>query len=204
MGFFDFLRRRKQRAPRQSRRNSLAQLTDLTQRIRPSADWKDLTLAAEGHQTLRQITAQVRARPVSSSGIRVLLAGGSAKERTLAAEVLASDLQLDLYRIDLSTVVTKWIGETEKNLRRIFDAADAGSAILFFDEADALFGKRTEVKDAHDRYANIEVSYLMQRVEAYQGLVVLATNLKADLDEAYVRRLEYVVEFAQRESAGAE
>jgi SpoVK/Ycf46/Vps4 family AAA+-type ATPase len=113
----------------------------------------------------------------------------------MAAEVLANALQLDLYRIDLAGVVSKYIGETEKNLRRVFDAAEDSGAILFFDEADALFGKRSEVKDSHDRYANIEVSYLLQRVEAYRGLAVLATNIKTSVDTAFLRRIRFVINF---------
>ncbi len=113
----------------------------------------------------------------------------------MAAEVLAAELDLDLYRIDLSQVVSKYIGETEKNLRRIFDAADVGGSILLFDEADALFGKRSEVKDSHDRYANLEVSYLLQKMEAYRGLAILTTNLKGSLDVAFMRRLRFVVQF---------
>ncbi|MCC2668857.1 MAG: ATPase, central domain protein, partial [Armatimonadetes bacterium] len=111
------------------------------------------------------------------------------------AEVLANELRLDLYRIDLAGVVSKYIGETEKNLRRIFDAAELGGAVLLFDEADALFGKRSEVKDSHDRYANIEVSYLLQRMEAYRGLAILTTNMKSALDTAFLRRLRFVVTF---------
>ena len=114
----------------------------------------------------------------------------------MAAEVLANDLGLDLYRIDLSGVVSKYIGETEKNLRRLFDAAEQGGAMLFFDEADALFGKRSEVKDSHDRYANIEVNYLLQRMESYRGLAILATNLRSALDSAFTRRLRFIVPFA--------
>jgi SpoVK/Ycf46/Vps4 family AAA+-type ATPase len=113
----------------------------------------------------------------------------------LAAEVLANELGLDLYRIDLSAVVSKYIGETEKNLRRVFDAAEAGGAILLFDEADALFGKRSEVRDSHDRYANIEVSYLLQRMEAYRGLAILTTNQPDALDDAFMRRIRFVVRF---------
>ena len=113
----------------------------------------------------------------------------------MAAEVLANALQLDLYRIDLSAVVSKYIGETEKNLRRVFDAAEDGGAMLFFDEADALFGKRSEVKDSHDRYANIEINYLLQRMEAYRGLAILATNMKSALDTAFMRRLRFIVNF---------
>src|SRR5204863_5398739 len=114
---------------------------------------------------------------------------------TMAAEVIAKELRLNLYRIDLSAVVNKYIGETEKNLRRLFDAAEEGGSILFFDEADALFGKRSEVKDSHDRYANIEINYLLQRLEAYNGLAILATNLKSALDTAFLRRLRFVVNF---------
>ena len=113
----------------------------------------------------------------------------------MAAEVLAHELRLDLYRIDLSQVVSKYIGETEKNLRKVFDAAEAGGAILLFDEADALFGKRSEVKDSHDRYANIEVSYLLQRMEAYRGLAILTTNMKSAIDIAFLRRIRFVVQF---------
>jgi SpoVK/Ycf46/Vps4 family AAA+-type ATPase len=113
----------------------------------------------------------------------------------MAAEVIANELRLNLYRIDLSAVVSKYIGETEKNLRRLFDAAEDGGAILFFDEADAIFGKRSEVKDSHDRYANIEINYLLQRIEAYRGLAILATNMKSALDPAFMRRLRFIVNF---------
>src|ERR1041385_3292763 len=113
----------------------------------------------------------------------------------MAAEVIANDLRLNLFRIDLSAVVSKYIGETEKNLRRLFDAAEDGGAILFFDEADALFGKRSEVKDSHDRYANIEINYLLQRIEAYRGLAILTTNMKGAMDKAFLRRLRFVVDF---------
>jgi SpoVK/Ycf46/Vps4 family AAA+-type ATPase len=119
----------------------------------------------------------------------------------MAAELLANELRLDLYRIDLSSVVSKYIGETEKNLRRVFDAADRGGAVLLFDEADALFGKRTEVSDSHDRFANIEVSYLLQRMEAYEGLAILTTNMRSALDQAFVRRLRFVVEFPFQDAA---
>src|SRR5262249_26368223 len=128
-------------------------------------------------------------------GLSVLFAGESGTGKTLAAEVLAGRLRLNLYRIDLSTVVSKYIGETEKNLARPVDAAEDGGAHLFFDEADSLFGKRTEVKDAHDRYANIEVNYLLQRIESYRGLAILATNFKRALDPAFLRRLQFVVQF---------
>ena len=128
-------------------------------------------------------------------GISVLCTGESGTGKTMAAEVIANDLALDLYRIDLSAVVSKYIGETEKNLRALFDAAEYGGVVLFFDEADALFGKRSEVKDSHDRYANIEINYLLQRIEAYGGLALLATNLKNTLDTAFMRRLRFVVNF---------
>jgi SpoVK/Ycf46/Vps4 family AAA+-type ATPase len=128
-------------------------------------------------------------------GITALFAGVSGTGKTMAAEVLATDLQLDLYRIDLSQVVSKYIGETEKNLSVVFDAADAGSVILLFDEADALFGKRSEVKDSHDRYANVEISYLLQRMEEYRGLAILTTNQRAALDNAFLRRLRFIIEF---------
>jgi SpoVK/Ycf46/Vps4 family AAA+-type ATPase len=128
-------------------------------------------------------------------GISALFTGAPGTGKTMAAEVLANALRLSLYRIDLSAVVSKYIGETEKNLRRLFDAAEDGGAILFFDEADALFGKRSEVKDSHDRYANIEVNYLLQRMESYGGLAILATNMKAALDPAFLRRIRFVVNF---------
>jgi SpoVK/Ycf46/Vps4 family AAA+-type ATPase len=119
----------------------------------------------------------------------------------MAAEVLANELKLDLYRIDLSRVVSKYIGETEVRLRQVFDAAESGGAILLFDEADALFGKRSEVKDSHDRYANIEVSYLLQRMEAYRGLAILTTNMKNALDQAFLRRIRFVAEFPYPDAA---
>ena len=182
-------------------------LDDLAQRIKPIAHWDDLILPQPQHQILRDIVAQVKQRTkvydtwefairgANGLGISALFAGASGTGKTMAAEVLAHELQLDLYRIDLSQVVNKYIGETEKNLRRVFDAAEAGGAILLFDEADALFGKRSDVKDSHDRYANIEVSYLLQRMEAYRGLAILTTNLKNALDTAFLRRLRFIVEF---------
>ena len=174
---------------RACRETSRRQLDDLAQRIEPAAAWNDLILPAPQLSTLRQIAAQVRQRfkvyekwgfgtkGKRGLGISVLFAGESGTGKTMAAEVLANELKLDLYRIDLAAMVSKYIGETEKNLRRIFDAADDGGAILLFDEADALFGKRSEVTDSHDRYANIEVSYLLQRMEAYRGLAVTDDQL---------------------------
>jgi SpoVK/Ycf46/Vps4 family AAA+-type ATPase len=128
-------------------------------------------------------------------GVSVLFAGASGTGKTMAAEVIANELHLPLYRVDLSTVVNKYIGETEKNLRRLFDAAEDGGAILHCDEADALFGKRSEVKDSHDRHANIEIDYLLQRIEAFRGLAILTTNMKNALDSAFLRRLRFVVNF---------
>jgi SpoVK/Ycf46/Vps4 family AAA+-type ATPase len=127
--------------------------------------------------------------------VTVLFAGPPGTGKTMAAEIIAGELGLDLYKIDLSTIVSKYIGETEKNLERIFVEATTSNAILFFDEADALFGKRSEVRDSHDRYANIEISYLLQRMEAYDGVTILATNMRANLDEAFTRRLQFAVDY---------
>jgi SpoVK/Ycf46/Vps4 family AAA+-type ATPase len=135
------------------------------------------------------------ARLGRGKGIAALFAGPSGTGKTMAAEVIANYLRLDLYRVDLSRVVSKYIGETEKNLRQVFDAAEQSGAILFFDEADALFGKRSEVRDSHDRYANIEINYLLQRMEDYRGLAILATNMKSLLDQAFLRRLRFLVDF---------
>jgi hypothetical protein len=182
-------------------------LDDLAQRIVPAATWNELVLPELQMRELHQVSAHVRrrakvygewgfaAKGERGLGISALFAGASGTGKTMAAEVLANDLQLDLYRIDLSQVVSKYIGETEKNLRRVFDAAEEGGAVLLFDEADALFGKRSEVKDSHDRYANIEVSYLLQRMEAYRGLAILTTNLKDAVDTAFLRRLRFIVQF---------
>jgi len=189
------------------RAESRPRLETLAQRIEPAAQWADLVLPDAQRRLLREIAIHVRQRAkvyeqwnfASKSarglGISALFAGASGTGKTMAAEVLANELRLDLYRIDLSQVVSKYIGETEKNLRRVFDAADEGSAVLLFDEADALFGKRSEVKDSHDRYANIEISYLLQRMEAYRGLAILATNLKSALDHSFLRRIRFVVDF---------
>jgi SpoVK/Ycf46/Vps4 family AAA+-type ATPase len=127
--------------------------------------------------------------------LTALFVGESGTGKTLAAEAIANEVELDLYRVDLATLVSKYIGETEKNLKRLFDSAETSGAVLLFDEADALFGKRSEVKDSHDRYANIEVAYLLQRVEAYRGLAILTTNMKSALDRAFLRRIRFVVQF---------
>jgi SpoVK/Ycf46/Vps4 family AAA+-type ATPase len=131
----------------------------------------------------------------AGKGLNVLFAGPPGTGKTMAAEVMAGALALDLYKIDLALVVSKYIGETEKNLDRIFAAAETANAILFFDEADALFGKRSEVKDSHDRYANIEIGYLLQKMEEYEGIAILATNLRQNIDEAFLRRLQSIVDF---------
>jgi hypothetical protein len=182
-------------------------LEDLAQRIVPAAGWDDLVLPEEQLGQLHEIAAHLRHRTTvydrwgfaeggaRGLGISALFAGASGTGKTMAAEVLARDLCLDLFRIDLSAVVSKYIGETEKNLARVFASAEEGGAILLFDEADALFGKRSEVKDSHDRHANIEVSYLLQRMESYRGLAILTTNLREALDGAFLRRLRFTLEF---------
>ncbi|MFJ9415746.1 ATP-binding protein [Streptomyces sp. NPDC101227] len=182
-------------------------LDELGRRIEPRAGWDDLVLADRQLRILQEIVAHVRRRSTvyqdwgfakalrSGLGVTALFAGGSGTGKTLAAEVMAKELGLDLFIIDLSQVVSKYIGETEKNLSRVFDAAERGGALLLFDEADALFGKRSEVKDSHDRYANLEVSYLLMRMEAYRGLAVLTTNMKKALDSAFMRRIRFVVDF---------
>jgi len=169
--------------------------------------WEDLILPEMQMSALRQLAAQSRnrmmvyeqwgfsARGRRGLGLSALFSGPSGTGKTLAAEVLAADLQLDMFRIDLSAVVSKYIGETEKNLKQVFDAAESGGVLLLFDEADAIFGKRAEVKDSHDRYANIEVGYLLQRMESFQGIAVLTTNTKASLDKAFQRRLRFSVDF---------
>jgi hypothetical protein len=183
-------------------------LDRLAQRLDTKATWDDLVLPEAETNLLRQMAAQVRHRSTvydewgfrnrmnRGLGVSGLFAGESGTGKTMAAEVIANELRLNLYRIDLSSVVSKYIGETEKNLRKLFDAAEDGGAILFFDEADALFGKRSEVKDSHDRYANIEINYLLQRLEAYGGLAILATNIKSAMDVAFVRRLRFMVDFS--------
>lgn len=182
-------------------------LERLAERIETKARWNNFVLPEEPLKLLRDISAQVKQRTTvydqwgfrrtmnRGFGITALFAGDSGTGKTMAAEIIANELELDLYRIDLSSVVSKYIGETEKNLRRVFDAAEEGGAILFFDEADALFGKRSEVKDSHDRFANIEINYLLQRMESYNGLAILATNLKTALDSAFVRRIRFIVNF---------
>jgi hypothetical protein len=182
-------------------------LESLAQRIDSRAGFADLVLPPAQIGALRDIARQLRQRErvfrdwgfgdthARGQGLTALFAGESGTGKTLAAEAIANEVALDLYRVDLATLVSKYIGETEKNLKRLFDAAESSGAVLLFDEADALFGKRSEVKDSHDRYANIEVAYLLQRVEAYRGLAILTTNMKSALDRAFLRRIRFVVTF---------
>ncbi len=181
------------------------QLEDIGRRVEPRASWEDLTLPQAKLSQLKDICNQAREihlifrerafgqKLSHDKGLKVLFSGPPGS-KTMATEVIASDLEMPLYRIDLSAVVSKYIGETEKNLDKIFDSAKASNTILFFDEADALFGKRSEVKDSHDRYANIEINYLLQRMEEYRGIAILATNYQG-LDKAFLRRMRFVVKF---------
>ena len=192
---------------RRSRKADRLMLKDFVIRIESAAKWEDLALPEQQMRTLRTIAAQVRKgipvhkqqgfvlKPRRSFGLSVLFVGGGGTGKTLASEVIANELGLDLYRLDLSQCVSKYIGETENNLRRVFDAADYGDSILLIDEADFLFEERSEVKDSHNRYANIDTSYLLQCIEAYEGLAILATNMKLPLDKSFMRRFRYVVNF---------
>jgi len=189
-----------------ARAHSNPRLASLARKIVPRFTWPDIVLPDDQLTLLHEIVATVRGRALvleewgvgrklaSSPGVTMLFSGPPGTGKTMAAEVIAAELSLDLYKIDLSTIVSKYIGETEKNLEQIFGEAQSSNAILFFDEADAIFGKRSEVKDAHDRYANIEISYLLQRMESYNGVTILATNLRANLDEAFTRRLQFAVD----------
>jgi ATPase family associated with various cellular activities (AAA) len=182
-------------------------LAELGTRIEPVADWSQLVLPDDSLRQLHELCATFRHRDrvleewgfgkrlTGGKGVTALFAGTSGTGKTMAAEVVARELQLALFRIDLSGIVSKWIGETEKNLDRVFEAAWDSNAILFFDEADALFGKRSEVKDSHDRYANLEISYLLQKMESYEGLAILATNMRQQIDDAFLRRLTFNVIF---------
>lgn len=189
------------------RAQSNTRLTSLAAKLEPKYFWPDIVLPSDQIDQLKEICAQAKYRYIVygewgfdrklsiGKGLNVLFSGPPGTGKTMASEVIANELGLDLYKIDLSQVVSKYIGETEKNLRHIFAEARTSYAILFFDEADALFGKRSEVKDAHDRYANIEIGYLLQEMEAYDGIAILATNLRQNMDEAFVRRLQVIVEF---------
>ncbi|HWQ13305.1 MAG TPA: ATP-binding protein, partial [Roseiflexaceae bacterium] len=195
------------------RAQSSGRLDSLAHKIRATYTWEDIVLPPDQLAQLREICLQVRHRRTvlerwgfdhhlaMGKGVNVLFAGPSGTGKTMAAEIIAADLGLELYKVDLATMVSKYIGETEKNLDRIFTAAREANAILFFDEADAIFGKRSEVKDAHDRYANIEVGYLLQKMEEYDGVVILATNLRKNMDEAFVRRLHVAIDFPFPEEA---
>jgi ATPase family protein associated with various cellular activities (AAA)/winged helix domain-containing protein len=182
-------------------------LDNLARRIEPRATWSELVLPPAQTQTLEQIAIHMRQRAVVNQqwgfaerysrghGLSALFAGGSGTGKTMAAEILARELDLDLYQIDLASMVSKYIGETEKNLRRVFDAAEESGAVLLFDECDALFGKRSEVRDSHDRYANLEVSYLLQRMDSYRGVAILTTNMRHAVDSAFMRRIRFIVQF---------
>ncbi len=190
-----------------ARAHSSSRLGALARKIEPRYHWLDIILPKDQRSILREMVDTVRGRPqvleewgvghklAASTGVTSLFAGPPGTGKTMAAEVMGRELGLDLYKIDLSSIISKYIGETEKNLEKIFKEAESSNAILFFDEADAIFGKRSEVKDSHDRYANIEISYLLQRMEAYNGVTILATNLRANLDEAFTRRLQFVVDY---------
>lgn len=190
-----------------ARERSSHHLDSLAVRLAPRYGWGDIVLPEDGMAALHEIADTIRERPrvleewgvgrklASSAGVSALFTGPPGTGKTLAAQVIAAELGMELYKIDLSTVVSKYIGDTEKNLERIFTQAQNSNAILFFDEADAIFGKRSEVKDAHDRYANIEVGYLLQRMETFDGVVILASNMPANFDEAFIRRLQFVVKF---------
>ena len=190
-----------------ARQASSSRLGELAARLPPGFRWADLIVPERQRELLHSISAYLRHRDrvlsdwgyektvARTQGLKVLFAGESGTGKTMAAQVLAAELGLEIFRVDLATTVSKYIGETEKNLDRIFGAAEGSNAILFFDEADALFGKRSEVGDSHDRYANIEVAYLLQKMEGYPGAVILATNFRRNIDDAFVRRLDFVIDF---------
>lgn len=195
-----------------ARHHSHTKLATLARKITPRYSLHDIVLPADQLGRLQELVDKVRFRSfvldewgvgqkLSSAGLSALFAGKPGTGKTMAAEVIARELYMDLYKIELSGMVSKYIGETEKNLERVFSEAENSNAILFFDEADSIFGKRSEVKDAHDRYANIEVSYLLQRMEAYDGVTILATNLRANLDEAFTRRFDTIIDFPLPEEA---
>ena len=187
--------------------SSSTQLESLAKKVRGSPEWGKLVLPAEQKSILRDICDRFKHQHVvygdwdfasisgNRTGLNVLFSGPSGTGKTMSASIIANELGLEMYRIDLSSVVSKFIGETEKNLEQVFQAAEGSNAILLFDEADSIFGKRSEVKDAHDRYANLEVSYLLQKMEDYAGIAILTTNFKKNLDEAFLRRIDFALEF---------
>jgi len=199
-----------------ARLHSNQRLNQLAVKISPRYTWDDIVLPADTLAQLHELVQRVRQQPTvyqawgfgarlsTGKGVAALFAGESGTGKTMAADVVAGELGLELYKIDLSALVSKYIGETEKNLERVFSEAATSNAILFFDEADALFGKRSEVRDSHDRYANMEVSYLLQRLETYAGVVILASNLQANMDDAFTRRLHFIIEFPLPQTAERE
>ncbi len=196
-----------------ARLHSSGRLDGLARKISRRYEWEDMVLPPDPLAQLKEIASSVRGRGqvletwgagrklAASQGITALFAGPPGTGKTMAAQVIAAELHLDLYKIDLSGVVSKYIGETEKNLDQVFSQAENSNVVLFFDEADALFGKRSEVRDAHDRYANIEISFLLQRMESYDGMTILATNLRSNLDDAFTRRLQFAIDFPFPEEA---
>ena len=190
-----------------ARVSSMHHLSDLAKKMEARYTLRDLILPEKQTMEIEQLIAMARNRSqvledwgvgkklVSGRGISALFTGVPGTGKTLTAQVIAGELGLDIYRVDLSTIVSKYIGETEKNLERIFTEAQSSNVILFFDEADSLFGRRSEVGSSHDRYANIEVGYLLQRIETYDGIVLMATNLGANLDEAFARRIHFIIDF---------
>jgi len=190
-----------------ARAQNAAGLERLARRVEPAVGWDDLVLPAATAEQLHELAARARHRDRvladwglrpgggRGRGVTALFAGDSGTGKTMSAEVIAGALGMDLYAVNLATVVDKYVGETEKNLERVFAEAEGVNGVLLFDEADAIFGKRSEVRDAHDRYANLEIAYLLQRMESFDGLAVLATNLRANLDEAFTRRLDAIVDF---------
>jgi hypothetical protein len=189
-----------------ARAASSRRLGELARRLEPGPGWDDLILPERQLTALHAMSSFLRNRErvlaawgyqriAGDQGLTVLFAGESGTGKTLAARVVAGAAELDVYRVDLSSLFSKWVGETEKNLERVFRAAESANAVLFFDEADVVFGKRTEASDSSDRYANLETAFLLQRIEDYEGIVVLATNLRSNIDEAFVRRLDVVVDF---------
>jgi SpoVK/Ycf46/Vps4 family AAA+-type ATPase len=179
----------------------------MAKKIEPRYTWEEIILPNDVKEQLKEISSHVTYREIVYSdwgfnrklslgkGLNIFFSGTSGTGKTMAAEIIAREVGLDMYKIDLSSLVSKYIGETEKNLNKIFKEAETSNAILFFDEADALFGKRSEIKDSHDRYANIEINYLLQKMEEHEGIVILASNYKNNIDDAFLRRLHFAIEF---------